>query len=339
LHELHDRSLFSNTNPKGAVPVNCNEVRALITAAVDGELDDATRQAFLNAIDACPDCRAEYEAELATKLLLRSRLKKVKAPQSLVDAIKRQTIGNTEKVSSSKFSATDIQENMQSFGQTTTALHLRRRLTEYLFINPNLNSRVNPIFAMTLATIVLAMLVFTGFMRSRHSSLIDGDAKVEFAEHSNLSDLTAQAFHVPTDGNDLRTKDATVAGNHAAHVLGFTPVIPKLAGFSITLARPAAMQTINAAEIRFTHTANPKVQAAVYVMKEEDIAKAQCLTPEAMTYISADGRNFYETVCPNGNQVVVWKWGETIYAATVSSPQIALAKSIANPHWETVTLN
>ena len=57
--------------------MDCKKVQTLITAAVDRELDEPTMQAFLAALNDCPDCRAEYESELAMKQLLKNRLKKV----------------------------------------------------------------------------------------------------------------------------------------------------------------------------------------------------------------------------------------------------------------------
>jgi hypothetical protein len=58
--------------------VTCKEAQALISAAVDGELDDNTMREFLIAIEQCEHCRAEYEAEKQTKKLLREKLKESK---------------------------------------------------------------------------------------------------------------------------------------------------------------------------------------------------------------------------------------------------------------------
>lgn len=67
-----------------------------MSAAVDGELHEPKLSEFLEHIRVCEACRAEFEAEKATKALLQSRLKRVKAPKSLVEAIKRQTIGSSQ---------------------------------------------------------------------------------------------------------------------------------------------------------------------------------------------------------------------------------------------------
>jgi anti-sigma factor RsiW len=74
--------------------MDCKESLSLMSAAVDGELREPKLSEFLEHIRICEACRAEFEAEKATKAILKNRLKRVKAPQSLVDAIKRQTMGN-----------------------------------------------------------------------------------------------------------------------------------------------------------------------------------------------------------------------------------------------------
>jgi len=52
-----------------------------------------------------------------------------------------------------------------------------------------------------------------------------------------------------------------------------------------------------------------------------------------MEYISADGRNFWEAQNEQGLQIVVWKWGEIIYAATTNDKRTDLKKIITNPNW------
>jgi hypothetical protein len=322
---------FNTKILNGAATVNCKEVESLITAAVDGELDAVLMADFLDSLKNCQECLAAYEAELSTKQFLQARLKKVKAPQSLVDAIKRQTIGNP-KSSSLQFNAV-----ANSFTQSPPSIAIpkwKQTLYALLYINPNLNSRSTPIFAMALSVSILAMIVFAVFMRERNNCLVDDAAlKAEFAEQSNIFEMTVLAFQKPNDATDIKTADVQVIANHISKCLGIHAAVPLMKDFKVSSTRLAALGEMNVDEIRFTHNVNPKVQVAVYLFKACDASTLHYISPEVMNYISVDGRNFFEKTCPNGNQVVIWQWGETIYAATTDANQIQLAKTISNPHW------
>jgi len=309
--------------------VTCKEAQALISAAVDGELDDKTMREFLIAVEKCDHCRAEYEAEMQTKKLLREKLKRVKAPQSLIDAITRQTIerGNP---SPTQFKAMTAQQG--TVEQPKQSLEdWKRAFLEAIYINPNLNSKAHPIFAMALATCVLAMLIFASFVREQPNTF-DAQAYLQTTAQSNIFDATSRLF-VESQNPDVKTKDASVIANHIEKVFGVSPVIPKVKLFQPSSVRVAAFGSAHVGEVRFVHEKDPKTVVAIYIARENDVLKNATVERDVMQYISENGRNFYRKTCPSGNQVVVWKWGEMIYMATTNNPDINLLSDISNPHW------
>lgn len=307
--------------------MTCKEVQALITAAVDGELDEKTMQEFLAALDKCEHCRAEYEAELQTKRLLRQKLKKIKAPQSLVDAIARQTFekGNS---SPTRFSAS---APAQSLLAKEPERNWKRILLEALYVNPNIQGKSHPIFAAGLAISVLAMLIFAGFARQRYHAF-DAEMQIEANAKSNVFDIATRMFRESQEP-DLRSKDASVIANRLQEVIGAPAIIPTVKMFHPSAARVAAFGAVNVGEVRFVHDKDPNAVVAVYIARESDLLQGATIEPDVMRYISENGRNFYRKTCPSGNQVVAWKWGEMIYLATTNDVNVNLLSAISNPHW------
>ncbi|MFQ3596831.1 MAG: zf-HC2 domain-containing protein [Chloroherpetonaceae bacterium] len=309
--------------------MTCKEAQALISAAVDGELDDATMREFLITIEKCEHCRAEYEAELQTKKLLREKLKRVKAPQSLVDAITRQTI-ERGKPSTTQFNALAAQPSTAELSKPGLE-SWKRAFLEAIYINPNFNSKAHPIFAVALGTCILAMLIFASFVREERN-VFDAPSYLEAGTPSNIFDATSRLF-VESQSPDVKTKDASVIANHIEKVLGTSPVIPVVRSFQPSSVRVAAFGSADVGEVRFVHNKDPKTIVAVYIARENDVLKNATVENDVMRYISENGRNFYRKTCPSGSQVVVWKWGEIIYMATTNNPDINLLTDISNPYW------
>lgn len=71
--------------------MNCNKAKVLMSAAVDGELTAIEEQELSSHLEACPQCREEFQEAKNTKIILRERLVRVKAPKNLVDSIVRMT--------------------------------------------------------------------------------------------------------------------------------------------------------------------------------------------------------------------------------------------------------
>lgn len=309
--------------------MTCKEAQALISAAVDGELDDATMRDFLIAIEKCEHCRAEYEAELQTKKLLREKLKRVKAPQSLVDAITRQTI-ERGKPTTTQFNAMSVAtEPIQTPNQRFE--RWKQALIEAIYINPQLNSKAHPIFAMALGTCILAMLIFASFVHQEKNAF-DAHSHLETSAPSNIFDLTSRLFD-EAQNPDVKTKDASVIANYIQKVLGTPPVIPSVRLFHPMSVRLTAFGSADVGEVRFVHEKDPNTVVAIYIAREDDVLKNTTIERDMIEYISENGRNFYRKTCPSGKQVVVWKWGKMIYMATTNNPEINLLSEISNPHW------
>ncbi len=71
--------------------MNCNKAKVLMSAAVDGELTAREEQELFSHLAECPQCREEFQEAKNTKIILRERLVRVKAPKNLIDSIVRMT--------------------------------------------------------------------------------------------------------------------------------------------------------------------------------------------------------------------------------------------------------
>lgn len=321
--------------------MDCKEALKLMSAAIDGELSPQKDSEFHSHISECAACRAEYDAERATKAILKSKLKRVKAPQSLVDAIKRQTLGAVGKETNVQLSVDFNSDKLFGVSAARVAKsNWRQSLAGALFINPNLNSKANSVFALVLATSVLAMLVFAGFMRNRTGSgMFDKTGDVEAATTSNIFELTNTAFASTPEKMktiELQSGDAQVVANYLSKSVGIHAVVPVVKEHTLAAAKVSAFGTINAGEMVFqaANKNDKKSLVSVFVAHERDVRQANVMPAGVMEYIAADGRNFFTTTCSNGNQVIVWKWGETIYTATTADARLNLAQAVRNPNWE-----
>lgn len=301
-----------------------------MSAAVDGELREPKLSEFLDHIRVCEACRAEFEAEKATKAILKSRLKRVKAPKSLVDAIKRQTIGNPS-VSQFTQVVPAAQATLQQSGEFKET-SWRALLSNWLFIDAGANRRANSFFAAGLAFTVLAMLIFAGFVRtSSETGLFDTARTLAHSAAPNLCELVTLNFNPKQDKADVRTSDAQVVENYFAKTAGIQAVIPNVKGFSLAAARITAFSSLNAGEAIYKRDA--KTTVAVYFINEQDMKGRLSMPSDVMQEICADGRRFRTIHTLQGHQIVVWKWGEIIYAATTNDAHLDLAQVISNPNW------
>lgn len=310
--------------------MDCKESLSLMSAAVDGELSEPKLSEFYEHIRQCPACRAEFEAEKATKAFLKARLKRVKAPKSLVEAIKRQTIGNP---SLSEYSQLSAGANAAYSQPVSPSWHtaLFSRFSNWLFINPEINQRANSFFAVGLALSVLAMLIFAGFVRTTpDTGLFDSGKMLVSSTAPNLCEMVTVSFNPQQALADIYTSDAQVAANYFAKTAGIHAVIPMVKGYSLSSARLAAFGAVNACELIFKRA---KSVVAIYFLSEKDMLGQLSLPENILQYISADGRNFYTARNLQGHHVVVWKWGDIIYAATSNDSQLNLSQLITNPNW------
>ncbi|MBM3421968.1 MAG: zf-HC2 domain-containing protein [Chlorobi bacterium] len=69
--------------------MNCNKTRVLMSCALDCELSAREEEEFLKHLAECPECAAEFTEAKKTKMIIREKIVRVKAPQSLVESILR----------------------------------------------------------------------------------------------------------------------------------------------------------------------------------------------------------------------------------------------------------
>jgi anti-sigma factor RsiW len=80
--------------PKKTYPLtamNCNKAMVLMSAAIDGELSPKEEAELAHHLAQCPECRAEFQDAKKTKIIIRERIVRVKAPSNLIESITRLT--------------------------------------------------------------------------------------------------------------------------------------------------------------------------------------------------------------------------------------------------------
>ncbi|UWX58759.1 anti-sigma factor [Chlorobaculum sp. MV4-Y] len=71
--------------------MNCNKAMVLMSAAIDGELTPKEEEELAQHLADCPECRAEFQDAKKTKIIIKERIVRVKAPSTLVESITRLT--------------------------------------------------------------------------------------------------------------------------------------------------------------------------------------------------------------------------------------------------------
>jgi hypothetical protein len=103
--------------------LTCNELHEQITAYVDNRVDAGEyRKKIEQHLAYCPECRAAYEAELTTKMIVRERFARTQAS----DALRRKIAGELDRVDSQK------REEIASSGAEAREDWLDRFASDYL---------------------------------------------------------------------------------------------------------------------------------------------------------------------------------------------------------------
>jgi len=71
--------------------MNCKKAMVLMSAAIDGELTPREDDDLALHLADCPECRAEFQDAKKTKIIIRERVVRVKAPSALLESISRLT--------------------------------------------------------------------------------------------------------------------------------------------------------------------------------------------------------------------------------------------------------
>jgi anti-sigma factor RsiW len=67
----------------------------LMSAAIDGELTPKEEEELAQHLAECQGCRAEFQDAKKTKIIIRERIVRVKAPRTLVESIVKLTTFTT----------------------------------------------------------------------------------------------------------------------------------------------------------------------------------------------------------------------------------------------------
>jgi anti-sigma factor RsiW len=71
--------------------MNCNKAKVLMSAAIDGELTPKEEEELAQHFAVCPECREGFLDAKKTKIIIKERIVRVKAPSTLVESIVRLT--------------------------------------------------------------------------------------------------------------------------------------------------------------------------------------------------------------------------------------------------------
>jgi anti-sigma factor RsiW len=67
--------------------MNCKKAHVLMSCALDGELTAKEEQEFLQHLSECMACAEEFIEAKKTKMIIREKIVRFNAPQSLVDSV------------------------------------------------------------------------------------------------------------------------------------------------------------------------------------------------------------------------------------------------------------
>ncbi len=77
--------------------MNCKKAGVLISASVDGELTLIEEQEFLLHLSECKECSVEFDEAKKTKMIIREKIIRFKAPQALIMSVMQLTSFSTKE--------------------------------------------------------------------------------------------------------------------------------------------------------------------------------------------------------------------------------------------------
>lgn len=126
--------------------MNCQEASELITAAVDGQLDDTFRRRLDQHLIQCTECRIALKDEQLTKEAIRRSMPRVQTPPAVVQAIRDQLAREEETRKSSDFAA-PVRRRRTGWRAALSVASLLAIALMFLFLLPSrsTHSHVQPI--------------------------------------------------------------------------------------------------------------------------------------------------------------------------------------------------
>ncbi len=77
--------------------MDCKQAREFMSAAVDEELSVTEKVYFFSHMTECKECFAEYDDAKKTKMIIREKIIRFKAPQALINSIMQLNDCNTSE--------------------------------------------------------------------------------------------------------------------------------------------------------------------------------------------------------------------------------------------------
>ena len=77
--------------------MDCTKASVLMSAAVDGELSFSEEEHFLSHLSECKECSGEFDDAKKTKMIIKEKIIRFKAPQALIDSIMQLTNFDTRE--------------------------------------------------------------------------------------------------------------------------------------------------------------------------------------------------------------------------------------------------
>ena len=195
--------------------MNCKEFQELISAAVDLQLTDGELAAFKDHSVQCSPCRFEYEAEAATKLLIRSRAKRMRTPFSVALQIsehirREESVGQTSWIA--ELFSRPLAKPVIGFALAFVTVFLLLRDSTHV------NSSTQAAFGSN--DVILQSLV-------NHRAVLDGEIKPQLASSepaqlaSFFSGITDYSVHLPNmkDCRLIGGVQNEFAGTKLAHIV------------------------------------------------------------------------------------------------------------------------
>ncbi len=294
--------------------MTCKEIHEQITAYVDDRVDEQEyRNKVQQHIAYCPDCRAAYELELKTKMVVRERVQRTMVPDSLRQAVSHQVdaMGQIRRDEIAHLPANGdafdrIAEYFLSPVGVSLALLVVIISAYILFVPPRTD--FGPVVVENTGEVV------TQPVQERPENFFNKAAK-NFAAILE-GDLSVQ--HASSDRQDL---DEYFRKSGVTYQVAFPQLHAKLAGGVVSEHGPT----------RFAHLVYTIGDTIVYFFEVPHSALKEgtivYVTPDVMADLEG-GKKFWEE--PSGNmRLVMYRQGDIIMAAVSNAPKRSLEQILA----------
>lgn len=258
--------------------MNCDEFNERISAGVDGKLPRGELETLLDHAGRCPACKREYEAELGTRDILRSRIRPATVPDAVADSI--QAMIRREDADSNEHPAPWWRQ---------------------LFEAPPLK----PALALAGMAVLAALLVRVVPRGEAGGHVVTADVLEQSV--SNYHDVLLGVLEP-----QLVSSEPSRVAEFFSGKTGFPVVVPSMADWTLMGGVCTTFSGEPLAHLVFRRSDQ---FVYVYQARWDCVRKGEKLCLPERACLALERMGLYSEQLQNGNSIVVWKSGRALCAA------------------------